>query len=267
MEVSTILASFAILISIASLTHSVRQAKVTKRLKIESMLHEAWDLIGGDLGTDRVTTFSNEENLVLARRNVEKAIILDPNYPKSRYVMAVIFEGMGKLDSSELEYNKALNFSNHKLFSATHNLGRMMSKSGRHKEAIVLYKKSLDKSTNKPEIYFNLGVTCHEVGNTEEAIRYFEESINIDKTKSKAYSNIVALLGMSGNIERAEYYLNMAAENMAEDVDVCRNASAMYQAIGNLEKFKIYFEKYNCSDKSTDTNKSCKRDAANGAPC
>lgn len=263
MEVNTILAIIAVLISIASLNHSLRQAKTTRRVEIESMLHNAWDLIGGKPGSDTVTDFSSEEDLVLATRNVEKAIMLDPKHPKSHYVMAVIFEALDKPDFAENKYCKVLSLSKHNFFHATHNLGRIMSNSGRSEEAIKLYKKSLKNSNEKSELYFNLGFTSLSIGNVDEAIKYFEESISVDKTKSKSYANLIAVLGMNDGVDRAEYYLRMAAENMADDIDVCRNASTLYQMTGEKDKFDYYFNKYKRLDETGSTNKSSKKDVVN----
>src|SRR5690606_13943396 len=103
--------------------------------------------------------------------------------------------------------------------------------SGKSEEAIKLFNDSLKKSREKSELYFNLGVTSLATGEISKAVTYFEKSIASDKTKAKSYANLIHVLNISDDVRKAEYYLNMAPKNMVEDIDIFRNASALYQRI------------------------------------
>ncbi len=93
---------------------------------------------------------------------------------------------------------------------ALNNLGAFYAGSGRHEEAIVLFRRSLEidpryagAEDNLAESYVRLGILYHGAGRNEEAARSFERAIEADPRRAVAYNNLGSLAAMAGRREEA----------------------------------------------------------------
>ncbi len=244
MSFPIILSAIAIVVSIYSLVQSIKQSRITRRIEIEQLLHDAWDLMGGKKGTDMISNFSIESDLILARRNIEKALMINPKHAKSQYLEAVLFEGLGDHKNSEKSYLKAIKLSNGKISNAYIYLGRLYHKQGEIENALAIYEKGLKKCKHKSEILFNIGVIYYEKNELDIAIKKFKESIIENQSFSRPYANLIAIYGIKGEHESAKEFINSAIKNNADDLDVYRNASALFQKLGDKEQFEKMHKKY-----------------------
>jgi hypothetical protein len=77
--VSLIVAVFAARTGYRSFIESRKTVAVERKLEIDQAVFHAWDLIGGQPGSLEITDFKRDkESLELARRQIEKALTLDP---------------------------------------------------------------------------------------------------------------------------------------------------------------------------------------------
>jgi len=147
-----------------------KTAVTTQRIEVGQHLAEAWDLMGGKPGTTGITNFSDDHNLELARRLIEKALILDPKSTKAHLHQGVYFYGQGMLDEAIAIFRVAIrldpkNATNH------NNLGRVLREQGKLDEVIAEFRTAIRLDPEYAAAHNNLGITLKEQGKLDEAAK------------------------------------------------------------------------------------------------
>ena len=76
-------------------------------------------------------------------------------------------------------------------------------KTGRLREAEVIYKKMITAGTSDPAIFCNLGILCKNSGRIEEALEHYEQALEFEPEDAQIYSNIGNLYRDTGNLDQA----------------------------------------------------------------
>lgn len=244
MDVKALLALIALVISVISLLKSRKQELTMQKIEINGYLHEAWDFMGGQKGSDTIMSFSSKNDLILARREIEKALTINPKHVKANYYQGVLFEAMKQNKDAEQSYLKSIKFSKGKEYSAFHNLGRIYLKEKKPTYALKLFCDALKSCEKKDEILYNIGVTYLDMGEQDLAIENFKASIKENEKYSRPYSNLIAIYGIRGEYENAERLITSAIEHKIVDEAIHYNTLAIYRALGNNEKIDRINEIY-----------------------
>ncbi|MDR9456202.1 MAG: tetratricopeptide repeat protein [Salegentibacter sp.] len=185
--------------------------------------------------------------------------------------IALIYISQEKMDEAieAMEDAKRENPDNVMLIQAEADMYYQMGNKEKYNE---LMKQVLEKSSDDPAVYYNLGVTTAELGDTEGAIEYYEKALELDPDMSEARMNIVVAilaqereiidqmnqLGMSKEdnkryeeleAERLEVYeevipyLEDAIEHDPTNVEIIRTAMNIFSALDEEEKAQVMKEK------------------------
>jgi len=138
-----------------------------------------------------------EDALISAKRNYERAIGLNQDYAAARYHLGLVFEDLSQEDMAIKEYTIA-GISG--MIEANNNLARLYIKSDKNAEAVAILLKNLEKihkieaSDTKPEwkqlkysLLKNLGWARLNQARYEEAKTHLEEAIDLDQESAPAY--------------------------------------------------------------------------------
>lgn len=167
----------SIFIALLSLIYSYRANKRTQELndisiitKVDMLLNEAWDILGGMEGCDITFNFvNNKSKIEIANRKIDEAIKFLPNYSKTLLLKGMYFEAIG-------------NYS----------------------DACVFYKKAIDQDSTSATNYLNLGNAYFKLEKYTESENAYKKCIYIDKDNVLAYNNLRILSIKNGKIAEAE---------------------------------------------------------------
>lgn len=171
----------------------------TRRIQIEQNLTEAWDLFGGKVGTAIIFEIvDNPAQLELARRKINEAITLDPNYAKAHRYKAIYQEAIADNDG-----------------------------------AIVSYQRAITLEPKSAATYVNLGITLSGQNKIKDALDAYEKARNYGGKEAIVLLNLVALYHQAGQEAKAEQALAQAKDLLASTRGVF--TSEQLERIGNLQ--------------------------------
>ena len=76
-------------------------------------------------------------------------------------------------------------------------------KTGRLREAEMIYKKMIAAGTTDPAVFCNLGILCKNSLRVKEALEYYEKALDFEPDDPKIYSNIGNLYRDIGDLNQA----------------------------------------------------------------
>jgi tetratricopeptide (TPR) repeat protein len=116
---------------------------------------------------------------------------------------------------------------------AAHLLGILYLQTGRHAEAIALFKTAIAARPTFAEAFVNLGTTWLALGNPAEAVHAFESAARLKPQLVEAHSNLGNALRMLGRIQDALNACRHAATLNPRHVGAHNNLGLALSAAGN----------------------------------
>jgi Flp pilus assembly protein TadD len=157
----------------------------------------------------------------LARRQLERALELDEEYPEAHSELGLLMNMMGNHSRADRHHRRAIELQPD--VAAYHNnLAFSLQLQGRYREAITSYTRALDLDASARRVHNNLGFSYGELGEMELAYRHFK----LAGPPAQASNNMGYVYEQDGDLDRAyDYYL----ASVTEDPD-------LIQARRNLER-------------------------------
>ncbi len=223
---------------------------------------------------NKARTYSNlgtaqfRQNLIAeARRNVGKALALNPELADAHYNMGRLLEEEDKTSAAIERYRKAIELSpalvpalnnlgvallkqdevdesielfNRALqiepwFAQTHsNLGLAKFKQGKIDAAIAHYRNALDLDPDLAEVHFNLGVALAQRGETDRSIHQIRRALEIDPDYAEAHNNLGGHLLSQGKTDQAIEHLTRAISIDPDLAEAHNNLGIIFIRQGNL---------------------------------
>lgn len=113
---------------------------------------------------------------------------------------------------------------------------------GSYEEALVLFKKVIEKFPTSVEGYYNLGLTHLRMGNIPEATGAFERAIEIYPEGIESYLALGECYFNSGKNEEAERVFSQAMTMQPENPKPYYNLGIVYSKQGKSQEALNYFE-------------------------
>ncbi len=131
-------------------------------------------------------------------------IIEGSNYfPIVHCNLGILLKKLGRDKEAEVEYRTAIALDP-KNCDAHNNLGILLEKLGRDKEAEVEYRTAIALDPKYADAYNNLGILLEKLGRDEEAEAEFRKAIALDPKNAGTHYNFGILLEKLGRDEEAE---------------------------------------------------------------
>ena len=179
------------------------KAWALKALDLDDQLAEAHTPLG--------LALVHERDLRSGERALQRAIELNPNYPRGRQVYAELLSWLKEFDAAADEIRKALVLD--PLSAILHAVDALISyHARRYEEAIPKCRKSLEIEPMFPPALYTLGLVSEELGRFESAVEYLQKA-------EQAQQNLMirAELGRAyalwGKEERSQEHFRGAREN------------------------------------------------------
>lgn len=165
----------------------------SKGQKVEKLLNEAWDLMGGSPNTvwvDAQGQLSSEarQNLEHARRDIDEALGLNPGCDRARDYHAVYQARSGRLKDAERE-SRQLTQQSPKYARAYNTLGNILSQEGRWEESIASFRAATRVDPDYVLAYYNLGNALKAVKKLPEALEAYSICVAKDSSFARGYNN------------------------------------------------------------------------------
>ncbi len=179
--------------------------------------------------------------LDLARRNLEAALINNPNLRMARSILGDIYRKQGDYARAAEQYevlsrNDPYTLSNH------YNLGVSYQFLRRFKESAVAYLKGLKLDANDFNSNMNLGTVYLALGETDEAVRYLDKATQIDPTSGTAWSNLGVALDARNSLVLAETAYRKGLERNPDSLSIKQNLANNLSAQQRIGEAKLLWE-------------------------
>lgn len=161
-----------------------RGSAEARHLKVEGVLSEAWDLMGGQTGSTVVSHFvADQQQLELARRKIREARILMPDYPKVNVYHGAYLEAVGRISDAVESYRQAIILDSQYALAHNH-LGAALLKAGQTDEALLSFKRAIELEPNEALYHFNLASAYVDKGEPWNALNHHQTAVVLDPSSA-----------------------------------------------------------------------------------
>lgn len=122
-------------------------------------------------------------------------------------------------------------------------LGITLIKIGKFNEAIIIYKKIIDRLPNDHDAYYNLANCLREQGDLTNAEDYYKRAISVNPKYSLALNNLGLTLQMQNKFREAIDYYNKSIELDPKNYMAINNLGHTSLEQGDLNKAETCFKK------------------------
>ncbi len=216
--------------------------------------------------------YFNSGNLQQAFLQYDKSVRLEPENPRVRYKIGLLFllnkmyddailefqgvlkkepqnalayEGMGlalfqqqKIAEAERYFTKAIEL-NQNLWKSHNCLGIIYDKRKDYQRAIAAYQKAIAIKQDNALLYNNLGLSYLFSGNYDSAIKAFDTAMGFRSVPNKVYNNMGLALGLSGRYQEALETF----KKVSDEATAYNNLGCVLLMKGDYQKANQAFEK------------------------
>ena len=159
-----------------------------------------------------INTLIDQNQFKEAKRNSEKAIILNPSFSVIHYNLGIILHKLNNLDDSEKSFKKAIELEPNYV-SAYYNLGITQYELNKLTESEKNFKKTIELKPEYPEALYNLGRVQHELIKLDESEKNFKKTIELKPEYPEALYNL-------GRVQQDLTKLDEAVANYKKAIDI-----------------------------------------------
>ncbi len=135
---------------------------------------------------------SHQEDWLKARRQLQKAVELDPWFAPAQYSLGLLLHQLGLTTAAIPHYTKAVEISPEWAEAQT-NLGNAYLDLGNLDQAIRCYQAALSSQPDAATTIYNLGTALHAKGQITEALACYEQALAFNPQDSDARNNLGSL--------------------------------------------------------------------------
>lgn len=197
------------------------------------------------LTSDGVWAYRNG-NFDAALEYFDKAVRADNKNQTAFYYMGAVLNEAGKHKEAASALKKALKlkgiYNKADLYNSAGFSFFMMKK---YKEAIKMYKKSIELNEDNPLGYAGLGCALHEMGRYEQAIQAFDKALSKDYEIVGVYNSRGIAFSKIGKYEEAASDFKEFMRMQPEDTDIAfYNLTETYILMDDLMLARRYLDSY-----------------------
>ena len=169
-----------------------------------------------------------------AEREFRRALAINQGYAIGLQWYAELLENMARYDEALAMIRRAQEADPFSLvINAVH--GQILSRSGRTKEAVVQFQKTLDLERNFSLGHFLFGLALVRDGKTEEAAKEFEQAVQ-SSPESPVYRSMLAYVyAQTGRIEEARKILGDVIYEAKSDRASWQDVAGIYAGLGEKD--------------------------------
>ncbi|MFC1703822.1 tetratricopeptide repeat protein [Candidatus Omnitrophota bacterium] len=154
------------------------------------------------LASFAVRTVARNEDWKSNERFWKVELAVSPRSPDAHNNIAVMYLQEQNVVRAMREFQKAIEL-NSNYYNAYNNLGLTYRDVGRKEEAITMLEKAIAINPRRPKAHYNLGLIYKDIWHVEAALGSFDKAIASDPRYIKAYDQRAALYARTGKISEA----------------------------------------------------------------
>ncbi len=213
------------------------KAWALKALEIDDRLAEAHCPLGGML-----TIY--ERDLESGERELQRAIELNPNYPRAHQVYGELLTWLGEFDAAAGQFRLALELDP---LSAILHLGdaQVSYFARRYEEAIQTCRKSLEIEPTFHGTHYMLGLVSAQIGRFEDAVEHLQKSLELVRGSAMIQAALGGVYALFGKEAEARNILQ-ALERLTDERYVSAYSFAQIHAgLGDRQGTLLWLERAN----------------------
>ena len=148
-------------------------------------------------------TYGVKGQMDLSEKYLAKALQLDSNYALAHSNLATLKASQGDLERAADGFRAALSLDPD-LVEARENLARVLMSQEKTAKSEAVWREVLDRNPRNVSALLNLGVIAAGDGRLETAVGYFESVLTIDSNHVKATYNAAAMYQQLGDTDKAK---------------------------------------------------------------
>ncbi|HEX8282035.1 MAG TPA: tetratricopeptide repeat protein [Pyrinomonadaceae bacterium] len=224
--VSFVLALLGATLGLFGYINSRENASLTRRLEADTLLNEAWDLLGGREGSREIDLekfIKSSYELEKAKRKIDRAKELAPEYAKVYWTESSLAYAKGQSEESIQLARKAIQLD--PTSSIPHNkIGMVLASQEKFNEAADALKQAALLDSSDPAPHSNLCFIYWKLGKLNEASDECEQALKVDPSWRMTYENLAAVRLAQGRADDAQELLRkVRGGGFSEDVDTNSN--------------------------------------------
>ncbi|MBI5021445.1 MAG: protein kinase [Ignavibacteriales bacterium] len=170
-----------------------------------------------------------------AKKEYERAIELDPNYPTAHQWYGLWFLAQGRFDEALTEMQRALSLDPLSLIINS-NLGYIYECSGRYESAIDQFKKTIDLDPNFANVHTSLGMNYIILRRFNEGIAELQKRRSLDAGYVSGIADLGWAYARAGRRSEALRSLNEILALSKKGNSLSLEIAYVYVALGDMEK-------------------------------
>ena len=139
-------------------------------------------------------------------------------------------------------YQQALKVTTNN-YLAYNNLGNVLDREGKVKQAIDHYVKALQINPNFPKAHNNLGNALAGQGKMDEAVAHYSKALQVNPDFAGAHNNLANVLERQGKIKEAVFHFSRALELKPDFAEVHFNLGNALARQGKLDEAQEHFSR------------------------
>jgi TolB-like protein/Tfp pilus assembly protein PilF len=204
------------------------QAAAAKALQIDDKLAEAHASLA-------FNKMQYEWDWASAKRGLERAIELDPNYATAHEWYSIYLESTGHTEEAVVSARRAQQLDPLSLI-ITAQLGQALVFAWRHDDVILEVRKALEMEPNFARGHFFLGMAYEQKRMYREAVAEFQKAFDLSGGSTYALGALGHAYAMAGNRDEALHALADLAEISTRRYVAPFHAALIYTALGEKDR-------------------------------
>lgn len=213
------------------------RAWALKALEIDNQLAEAHAPLGGLL-------FFYERNLESSEEELQRAIQLNPNYPRAHQIYAEVLTSLGEFDAAAREIRQALELD--PLSALLHVSDAHASYyARRYEEVIPKCRQSLEIGPVFPLAHYTLGLVSEQLGQFGNAVEHLRKSLEQAPSSALFQAALGRAYALWGKEAEARNILHALESTREESYVPALSFAEIYVGLGDRERALLWLQRAN----------------------
>jgi serine/threonine protein kinase/Tfp pilus assembly protein PilF len=211
------------------------KAWAMRALEIDEEFAEAYAPLAGAL-------FFHERDREAALKIAQRAIALNPNYPRAHQIYGEILACLGEFNRAAEELRQALELD--PLSAVLHVVDAQVSYySRRYEEAMQKCRKSQEIEPGLYISFWLLGLACEQLGCLEDAIGHFQTALKLAGENQVVRASLARTYALSSKEDKARELLRGLEKTSLQEYVPAYSIAGIYAGLGDRDQTLRWLEK------------------------
>ena len=211
------------------------KAWAIKALDLDDQLAEAHTPLAGAL-------FMYDRDSVAAVKAVQRAIVLNPNYPRAHQMYGEFLVFLGDFNKAADELRQALELD--PLSPVLHAVDAQASfYARRYEEAMQKCRNSLEIEPGFYLSFWLLGLVCEQLGRFEDAVEHFQHALELRRDNQVMWASLARTYALWGKEDKARELLQGLEKTSQQKYVTAYSIAGIWASLGDRAQALLWLEK------------------------